>query len=145
MVGPSDIGSLRGTPVLFEFGPNELPIGFYGTYTDSGITSLGFLTHDPDCVRYVPPAPEPEPEPEIWVPEPEPDPIVVIEEETDPTPIVLGILIPLILIGAGVAGFLLWRRRKRRQQSGDLGTIAPTGSGTDKGSKAEVELKNGKA
>lgn len=55
VIGVSDIGSLRGTPVLFEFGSSQLPIGFYGTYTDAGVTSLGFLTHDPNCVRYVPP------------------------------------------------------------------------------------------
>ena len=37
-------------------------IGFYGTYTEDAITSLGFLVHDPACVPYVEPEPEPEPE-----------------------------------------------------------------------------------
>lgn len=51
VVAVTDIGSLRGTPILFEFSPNNLPVGFYGTYNVAGITSLGFLTYDPDCVN----------------------------------------------------------------------------------------------
>ena len=51
VVGVSDIGSLRGTPALEEFSPSELPIGFYGTYNEAGITSLGFLVHDPACIN----------------------------------------------------------------------------------------------
>lgn len=37
------------------------------------------------------------------------------EEESNAAAIVLGILIPLILIGAGVGGFFLWRKRKQRK------------------------------
>ena len=59
---PADLGSLKGTPILTTFSSSEVLIGFYGTYTEELITSLGFLVHDPTCVPYVEPEPEPEPE-----------------------------------------------------------------------------------
>jgi len=128
VVGPTDIGSLRGTPVLYEFGPKTQPIGFYGTYTNAGITSLGFLTHDPDCIRFVPPVPEPEPEPVIWVPVIPKVVIVEEEEEGSSGAIIAGILVPLLLIGAGVGGFFLWKKYKRGKQNGSSSTsnVAPT-------------------
>ena len=48
--GTADLGILRGTPVLQTFTPNAQFVGMYGTYFEGGfITSLGFLTYDPEC------------------------------------------------------------------------------------------------
>ena len=155
VLGVSDIGNLRGTPILEEFGPNDVPIGFYGSYNDAGITSLGFLTHDPDCEAYFPPViePEPEPEPVIWVPEPEPEVVTAEDEGGSAAGIVLGILIPLILIAAALVGFLLWRRRKNRL--GGVATSKPKkvkgtddaaadGGANEDDDKLDVEMKGAK-
>ena len=59
--GVADIGVLDGVPSLYDFNPTSQFIGFFGTKTADKITSLGFLTHDPECVYVAPPEPEPEP------------------------------------------------------------------------------------
>lgn len=76
VLGPVDFGSVnnKGTTYLDEFSPGEKVIGFYGSYNDKEITSLGFLTHDPECIAI----PEPEPEPEV-IPEIEVELDVVAE------------------------------------------------------------------
>ena len=57
--GLTKIGSdQKGTPILTEFNIKNQLIGFYGSYNDQYITSLGFLTHDPNCIRIPPPEPE---------------------------------------------------------------------------------------
>ena len=109
VISESTLGSTKGTPTLVDFGPKTIPVGFYGTYGPDGLTSLGFLSHDPACIAVMPP------------PEPEPEPEVVNrrrrrrrkKEDSGGAGIAVAIIIPLLLIGLGVAGYLWWRRRKR--------------------------------
>jgi len=58
---------------LEDFSQTELPIGFYGTYNEAGITSLGFLVHDPACINTQAPVieeyKEPEPVKPVVIPE----------------------------------------------------------------------------
>lgn len=51
----SDLGSLTkgDPPVLEEFSGTDQLIGFYGSYTQEIITSIGFITHDPTCEEEV--------------------------------------------------------------------------------------------
>ena len=119
--GVSDIGSLEGTPVLQYFDEKSQLIGFYGTENGEHITSLGFLMHDPECV-YVVPAPEPEElEPELEVVEVE-IAIALVEEEGG-SGVIIGVVLGLLMIiGLGVTGFFLWRRRKQRMLTTGGGT-----------------------
>lgn len=122
VIGESDIGSLKGTPTVVTFGPTTLPIGFYGTYGEVGITSLGILTHDPACTAIMPP---PEPEPEKKPEKVHWKPMAKKEEEESgggSSVIAVAVIIPLIVIGGGVGAFLWWRRRKRK---GELNNVAP--------------------
>ena len=117
VLGPVDFGSVnnKGTTYLDEFSPGEKVIGFYGSYNDKEITSLGFLTHDPECIRIPEPEPEPEVIPEIEV---ELDVVAEVQEETSG----MGIGIILGAVGAGlvviilvVVGLLCWRRRRNNK------------------------------
>ena len=48
--GLATIGSIPRQAELEYFNQNRQLIGFYGTKTETGqVTSLGFLTHDPNC------------------------------------------------------------------------------------------------
>ena len=125
IIGESDLGSLKGTPTVVEFGRLTIPIGFYGTYGPAGITSLGILSHDPACIAIIPPAP----------PTPEPEPVIEDKESVDDgdgdgedsgnaAAIAVGIIVPLILIAGGVAALLWWRKRKRRGEMGGVTTVS---------------------
>ena len=114
--GPADFGSLsKGIPILETFEPTEQLIGFYGSYNGDIITSLGFLTNDPTCI----PIPDPEPEVEVEIIE------IILKEVTMEDGdgglgigMILGIVFGVLaLIGLGVGGFFLWRRRKRQNMN----------------------------
>jgi len=99
---------------------NSQLIGFYGSTDGSkGISSLGFLMLDPDCVYVAPPPPPPEPEPKpVEIPIIEP-----VEDVVDSKAILIGVLVPLpLVIAGGVTGFLLWRRRKLKFQTASEST-----------------------
>jgi len=123
-----------------------MPIGFYGSYTEAGITSLGFLTHDPSCVKEV--VEEPEPEPEVPI-----EPVIEIietEESTDDESssslgLILGISLGLAVLIGLIVGLIIFLRRRKRRQNETLGTVAPTASsGTAKESKLgdNIELSS---
>lgn len=122
----TDIGSLRGTPILEEFSPQSMPIGFYGSYTEAGITSLGFLTHDPSCVKEVVDEPEPEPvvpvAPVIEIIEIEESPA---EESSGSLGLILGISLGLAVVIGLIVGLIIFLRRRKRRQNETLGTVAP--------------------
>lgn len=126
--GVSDIGSLRGTPVLEEFSTNELPIGFYGTYNEAGITSLGFLVHDPACINTKAPVIEEVPEPEPVAPKPLQAPVplkLIAEVESETGPVVLAIVVPVIISIGGIIALFVWLYYRKRRPKSDLSTIKP--------------------
>ena len=118
--GPVDLGSGyngdKGTTYLDEFSPGEQLIGFYGSYTDTEITSLGFLTHDPTCIAI----PEAIIEKEV-IEETTVELEVTVENvELDDEGPSMGIIIGaaaggLVVIILGVVGFLIWRRRRNNK------------------------------
>ena len=98
-------------------------IGFYGSYNDQFITSLGFLTHNPACVPLPEPEPEPEPvEEELEVSE---EPIKVEDDDGGADAgMIVGIVLSLIvLIAIGVAGFYIWRKRRNNRDTGQVGNV----------------------
>ena len=109
--GLTKIGSdQKGTPILTEFNIKNQLIGFYGSYNDQYITSLGFLTHDPKCVRI--PPPEPEIEEEIIVEEvtvtAEPP---AAEEEGSSTGMIVVIIVMLLLVIGIVVGGIIMKKK----------------------------------
>ena len=94
------------------------------------------MTHDPDCEWQ--PEPDPVPEPEIEEPEPDPEPpkTVEVEESADAGMIVGIVLGLLLLIGIGVVGFLIWRKRRNRD-TGQIGSVKLSGSKEMKSSFAK--------
>ena len=100
----------KGTPILTEFNIKNQLIGFYGSFNDQFITSLGFLTHDPNCVRI--PPPEPEIEEEVIVKESlevtstEPS---AVEEEGSSTGMLIVIIVVVLILVAVVVGVQFYR------------------------------------
>ena len=147
--GLTKIGSdQKGTPILTEFNIKNQLIGFYGSYNDQYITSLGFLTHDPNCVRI--PPPEPEIEEEIIVEE-----VTVTaeppsaEEEGSSTGMIVVIIVMLLLVVGVVVGGIIMKKKginpfskckcKCRRRGGDASTV---GNMDDKINGSSKELNN---
>ena len=112
---------LDDPPVLETFDLESQFIGFYGSYDEDHITSLGFLTHDPACNLTDPVEEEETTENEEEVldeTEPVEEVAMVTDNEEDDggsntaVIIVIVLLCPLI-IGLAVGGVMLWKRRKR--------------------------------
>ena len=143
-----DIGSFgKGdAPTLEEFTGRDQLIGFYGSYTDDKVTSLGFLTHDPRCVAEEDPEPNPDVTPGTGGTETEsgdadgegdgsgtvipgtdpgdPEATDDSEESSSSLGVILGAALgAAVLIGAGVGGFLLWRRRKRNREDNAVDAV----------------------
>ena len=137
-IDATDIGGLRGTPVLENFSPTEVPIGFYGSYTDNGITSLGFLTHDPNCSLIdseddLPPIERPDwdgiPEEEVEEPDNKDELIVDIltppdtdtSDQSDgeggsPVGMIIGIIVGVLALAAIIVVVIIFIRRRKRGQ-----------------------------
>ena len=121
-LGAVDIGSInKGTTHLDKLSPKDLLIGFYGSYNDEYITSLGFLTHDPSCI----PLPEPELKPEVEEKEQEEKLEVAIPVEPEEGGLgaaaIVGIIISLLIVAAAVTVVLLLIKRRRKNK--DLGQV----------------------
>ena len=132
--GLTKIGSdLKGTPILTEFNIKNQLIGFYGSYNDQFITSLGFLSHDPNCVRI--PPPEPEIVEEIIVEtntEVTSAPPAAEEEGSSMGMLIIIIVVAILLIAGVVAGIIMKKKGinpfskckcKCRRRGGDDSTV----------------------
>lgn len=103
---------------------DKRPIGLQGRWKNNGLTALGIITLDTECIPkdgvYVEPGSGPEPEKEIVYVEvekvlPAPDPII---KESDPTGIIIAVVVTiliLIIVNLLLCFFCIKKHKKRIQ------------------------------
>ena len=127
VVGVTDLGGPPDVKAeIVNFDERNQLIGFYGTYSQQYITSLGFLQHDPTCQAYTSDPNDPANNGGLSAnggTESKDD------DKTNVGIIVGPIVAAVLLIGGGLGAFffLRWRKMKKMRQMGaDFGQSSTT-------------------